>query len=77
MAEKLTNFENFEIKKNQISALFSTQRPPDDCIDALDHLTIDFVANKYTKLGKTSGNLLLGQGLSYKRVPLQESKRMS
>ena len=31
MAEKLNNFEEFERKKNQISALLSTQRPPDDC----------------------------------------------
>ena len=39
MTEKLNNFEKFEKKKsNQISALFSTQRPPDDWPDALDHL---------------------------------------
>ena len=54
IAEKLSNFENFERKKNQISALFLTQRPPDDWPDALDHLVIGFVAKKYTKLGKTS-----------------------
>ena len=57
-------------KKNQISALFSTQRPPDDWLDALDHLTIGLVANKYTQLGKTSENLLLSQGLSYIKIPL-------
>ena len=70
MAEKLNNFEKFDRKKNQISALFSTQRPPDDWPDALDHLAIGLVANKYTKLGKTSENLLPSQGLSYIKVPL-------
>jgi hypothetical protein len=64
MAEKLNNFEKFE-RKNQISALFSTQRPPDDWPVALDHLAIDLVADKYAKIGKTSENLLLSQGLSY------------
>ena len=29
IAEKLNNFEKFERKKSQISALFLTQRPPD------------------------------------------------
>jgi hypothetical protein len=28
------------------------------------------VANKYTKLGKTSETLLLSQGLSYMKIPL-------
>jgi hypothetical protein len=47
MAEKLNNFEKFERKKkNQISALFSTQTSPDDC------LTIGLVASKYIKLEK-------------------------
>ena len=50
MAEKLNNFEKVERKKTQISALFSTQRPSDDWSDALDHLFIGLVANKYTKL---------------------------
>ena len=50
IAEKLNNFEKFDRKKNQISALFSTQRPFDDWPDALDHLFIGLVANKYTKL---------------------------
>jgi hypothetical protein len=45
MTEKLNNFEKFERKKNQISALFLTQRPPDDWPDALDHLAIGLVAN--------------------------------
>ena len=36
---------------NTISALFSAQIPPDDWPDALDHLAIGLVANKYTKLG--------------------------
>ena len=52
MAGKLNNFENFERKKNQISVLFSTQRPLDDWPDALDHLAISLVANKYTNLEK-------------------------
>ena len=63
-------FENLKEKKNQISALFSTQRPPYDWPDALDHLAIGLVANKYTKLGKTSEILLLSQGLSYMKIPL-------
>ena len=46
-----------------ISALFSTQTPPDDWPDALDHLAVGLVANKYTKLAKTSENLLLSQGV--------------
>ena len=70
MAEKMNNFENFERKKNLISALFSTQRPPDDWPDALDHFPIGLVYNKYTKLGKTSEKLLLSQGLSYIKIPL-------
>ena len=39
------------------TVLFSTQRPPGDCPDALDHLAIGLVANRYTKLKKTSENL--------------------
>ena len=34
IAEKLNNFEKVERKKGQISALFLTQRPPDDWPDA-------------------------------------------
>ena len=64
MAEKLNNFEKFHRKKHQISALFSTQRPPDDSPDALYHLAIGLVANKYTKLGKTSQIFFLSLGLS-------------
>jgi hypothetical protein len=60
MAEKLNNFEKFGRKKNQIS----TQTPPDDWPDVIDHLTIGSDANKYTKLGKTSENLILSLGLS-------------
>ena len=70
MAEKLSNFEKFDRKKNQISELFSTQRPPDDWPDALDHLAIGLVANKYTKLGKTSETLILSLRLSYMKIPL-------
>ena len=50
MAEKLNNFENLKEKKDQISALFSTQTPPDDWPDAPDCLTIGLVPNKHTKL---------------------------
>ena len=50
MTEKFKICEQFERKKKQISALFSTQRPPEDWPDALDHLAIGLVANKYTKL---------------------------
>jgi hypothetical protein len=67
MAENLNNFENFERK---FLALFSTQRPPDDWPDALDHLSIGLDANKYTKLGKTSETLLHSQGMSYMKSPL-------
>ena len=37
MAEKINNSENFDRKKNQITALFSTQWPPNESPDALDH----------------------------------------
>ena len=66
MAEKLNNFEKFERKKNQISALFSTQRPS----DALDYIARGLVDNKYTKLGKISRTLLISQGLSNMKIPL-------
>ena len=55
MAEKLNNFEKCESD----FSLFSTQTPPNDWPDALDRLTIDLVANKYTKFGKTSENLMV------------------
>jgi hypothetical protein len=70
MAEKLINFEKFARKKSQISALFSTQRTSVDWPDALDHLAIGLVANKYTKVGKTRDTLLLSLGLSYMKIPL-------
>ena len=54
MAEKLNNFEKFERKKSQISALFLTQRPLDDWPDDLDNLAIGLVANKCTKHAKIS-----------------------
>ena len=57
-------------KNGKISALFPTQTPPDDWPDALDRLTIGLIAKKYTKLGKTSENLILSQGLSYIRENL-------
>ena len=38
--------------------------------DALDHLAIGFVVNKYKKLWKNGEKLLLSQGLSYIRIPL-------
>ena len=65
-----TILKNLKGKKGQISALFFTHRPPDDWPDALDHLVISLVANKYTKLGKTSEILLLSLGLSYMKIPL-------
>ena len=68
IAEKLNNSEKFERKKK--SALFLTQRPPHDWPDALDHLAIGLVANKYTKFGKTSETLLLSQWLFYMKIPL-------
>ena len=52
------------LKRNQISALISTQRPPDDWPDALDYLVIGLVANKYIKLGKPSENFYLVRGCS-------------
>ena len=70
MAENLNNFTKFQEKKHQISVLFSTQRPPDDWPDALDHLDIGLVANKHTKIGKNIENLLLSHGLSYIKIPL-------
>ena len=70
MSEKLNNFEQFERKNSQISARFLTQRPPDDMSDALDHLAIDLVADKYTKLAKISEILLLSLGLSYMKIQL-------
>ena len=51
-AEKLNNFEKFERKKSQISALFLTQRPSDDWPDALDHLVISLVDHKSKKTWK-------------------------
>ena len=68
MAEKLNNFEKFERNKSQISAVFLTQRPPDDWPDTLDHLAIGLVVNKCTKLAKISEILLLSLGLSYRIV---------
>ena len=39
MAEKLNNFENiWKKKKSDFSPVSSTQTPPDDWPDALDHL---------------------------------------
>ena len=70
MAEKLSIFEKNCKKRDPISALFSTQRPPDDWPDAIDHFTMGLVANKCTKLGKTIENLVLSLGLSYIKIPL-------
>ena len=71
MTEKLKFWKNLKNKqnKNQIVVLFSTQRPPDDWPDTLDHLAIGLVANKYTKLAK-KWFFLLSQGLSYKKIEL-------
>ena len=54
----------------KISALFLTQRPPDDWPDALDILFIGLIANKCTKLEKISEILLLSLGLSCMKIPL-------
>ena len=43
MAEKNEQFWKIWKKKDQISALFSTQTPPDDWPDAVDHLAIGLV----------------------------------
>jgi hypothetical protein len=56
MAQKFNNYEKFKEKKSDFS--------PDDWPDAIDHLTIGLVAKKYTKLGKTSENLILKPGIS-------------
>ena len=55
--------------KSQISALFLTQRPPDEWPDALDHLAIGFIASKCTKHAKISEILSLSLGLSYMKIP--------
>ena len=65
IVEKLNNFEKFERKKPQNSALFLTQRPPDDWPV---HLAIGSVANKCKKLAKISELLLLSLGLSYMKI---------
>ena len=70
LLKNLTILRNLKEKKGQISALFLTQRPPDDWPDALDHLAIGSVANKCTKLEKISEILLLSLGLSYMKTPL-------
>ena len=54
----------------RLLSAFLTQRPPDDWPDALDHLAIGLVANKYTKLAKISEILLLSLGLSYMKIQL-------
>ena len=67
MAEKI---EQFERKKGQISALFLTQRPPDEWPDVLYHSAIGLVAKKCAKLAKISEILFLSLGLSYMKIPL-------
>jgi hypothetical protein len=37
--------KNLEEKKNQISAMFSTQTPPDDWPDAIDHFLFWLLIN--------------------------------
>ena len=48
MYENLKNFKNLKEKKNQNSALYSTQLPPDNWAGVLDHLAIGLVDTKYT-----------------------------
>ena len=55
--------EKIEKKKNQISALFSTQRPLGDWPDGLDHLAIGLVANLYTKLEKSKWKFVISSGV--------------
>ena len=69
MAEELNNFEEIERKKKSDFRPVLNQTPFDDWPDALDHLTIGLVANEYTKLGKTSENLILSLGLSHIKNP--------
>ena len=69
MAQKLNNFEKFKEKTPQISALFSKQTPPNDWPDAIDHLIIGLVANKYSKHGKTSENLILSPEIYIQSAP--------
>ena len=70
MAEKLNNFEKFDLRKR---SKFSHVLNPETswwlarCLKPLSHR---LVANKYTKLWKTSENLLVSQGLSYIKIPL-------
>ena len=69
MSENLKNLENLK-KKNQNSALCSTQWPPDNWPGVLDHLVIGLVDTKYTKLGKIGEKLLLILGLAHINFPL-------
>ena len=70
MYENLKNFKNLKEKKNQNSALYSTQLPPDNWAGVLDHLAIGLVDTKYTKLGKIGEKLLLILGLAHINFPL-------
>ena len=73
--------KNLKEKKGKISALFVTQRPPDDWPDALDHLVVGLVATKCTKLEKISEILLLSLVLSCMKIPLhyviEKNKKMT
>ena len=57
--------------------MFSTQRPPDDQPDALDHLSIGLVANRYTKLEKQMKicNLLSQGVVLYKNPTVRSSSK--
>ena len=71
MAEKLNNFEKFEKKKIK----FQPCSQPRDLLLMTGQMPQttqpqNLVDNEYTKLGKTSKNLLLSQGLSYIKIPL-------
>ena len=54
--------KKFGRKTKQISALFLTQRPPDDWPDVLDNLAIGLVVNKYTNLEKQVKSCYLVRG---------------
>ena len=54
--------KKFGRKTKLISALFLTQRPPDDWPDVLDNLAIGLVVNKYTNLEKQVKSCYLVRG---------------
>ena len=70
MSENLMNFENLKEKKVKIQPCAQPTDLPKKWPDAIDHITIGLVDNKYTKLGKIGEKVLLILGLSYIKIPL-------